>query len=67
MIQLALALGSAFVQAQSYNQAAKAAKQEGALAARRIGEKHIYRSTHIWAGHHIPRRSGWQHTVSPAQ
>ena len=39
MIQLALALGSAFVQAQSYNQAAKAAKQEGALAARRIGEQ----------------------------
>ena len=38
-ITLALAIGSAFVTAESYNQAARAAKQEGALAARRIGEQ----------------------------
>ncbi len=39
MIEIALAIGSALVTAQSYNQAAKAAKREGALAARRIGEQ----------------------------
>ena len=39
MIQLALALGSAFVTAQSYNEASRAAKQEGALAERRIREQ----------------------------
>ena len=37
MIELAIA--SAFLTAESYNQAARAAKQEGALAARRIGEQ----------------------------